>query len=240
MNNAPKVETLAQSVAALAGGFDEQRNLINEQIAGLSSQYGAQREAIEGTRSQQFNKINEQATGRGMAFSGIPLYEQTQYLANSYLPGLTNLANQENEERMKYRTNIAQLNSQQQQAALSRIDQQQAALNQWNLQQAQLAAQAEQARLDRQFEASQNAANRAAQAGGGGTSAYNTFYTMLQARTGIAQNAGNKDAYVSPATFNQLRSLAERNGMTAAEFNSSYKQFANPKDISGGYKAYGL
>ena len=164
MNNAPKVETLAQSVAALAGGFDEQRNLINEQIAGLSSQYGAQREALEGTRSQQFNKINEQATGRGMAFSGIPLYEQTQYLANSYLPGLTNLANQENEERMKYRTNIAQLNSQQQQAALSRIDQQQAALNQWNLQQAQLAAQAEQARLDRQFQASQNAADRAANA----------------------------------------------------------------------------
>lgn len=209
MNNAPKVETLAQSVAALAGGFDEQRNLINQQIAGLSSQYGAQREALEGTRSQQFNKINEQATGRGMAFSGIPLYEQTQYLANSYLPGLTNLANQENEERMKYRTDIAQLNAQQQQAALSRVDQQQAALNQWNLQQAQLAAQAEQARLDRQFQASQNAVSRAAS-------------SAANAGPSAQQWLASQFAQISGSDSNWRKNYATENASLVSQFAANY------------------
>lgn len=222
MNNAPKVETLAQSVAALAGGFDEQRNLINEQIAGLSSQYGAQREALEGTRSQQFNKINEQATGRGMAFSGIPLYEQTQYLANSYLPGLTNLANQENEERMKYRTNIAQLNSQQQQAALSRIDQQQAALNQWNLQQSQLAAQAEQARLDRQFQASQSALSRNFQAGTSAAKAPNSVALTELFKGYKPHYAGGQKYYTEDYV---IPTLMDQQGLSRKQAESSVYEY---------------
>ena len=158
----PQVETLAQSMASLAGGFNEQRGLINEQISGLDSLYGSKREALEGTRVKAFNTINDQATGRGASFSGVPLNEQIDHLSDKYLPGLTGLAEQQNSERMQYRQNIAQLNTQQQNAALSRIDQQQASLNQWNLQQAQLEAQRREAELNRQFETAQNTQNRAA------------------------------------------------------------------------------
>lgn len=160
----PQVESLAQSMAMLSGGFDEQKGLINEQIGGLNALYGSKAQALEGTRVKAFNTINDQAAGRGASFSGIPLGEQADYLADKFLPGMVGLQEQENSERMQYRQNIAQLNTQQQTAALSRVDQQQAALNSWNLQQAQMDAQRKEAELQRQFTASQNAMDRSASA----------------------------------------------------------------------------
>lgn len=169
---APQVQDLAQSMAMLEPGYAEQRGLINEQIEGLGARSQVSRDRLEGAKVNAFNTINDQALGRGVgaAFSGIPLHEQTDYLASTYLPGMQDIELKESDERMQLRGTLAQLNTQQNTAALNRIDQQQAALNQWNLQQAQIEAQRREAELDRifrreeriagqSFTASQNAAN---------------------------------------------------------------------------------
>ncbi len=225
---APKVETLAKSMAALDPGYREQRNLINEQIAGLSGLYGAQREALDATKVQSFNQINDQATGRGAAFSGIPVHEQADYLSTHYLPGLTNLANQENAERMQYRQDMARLNTEQRNIAISRIDQQQSALNQWNLQQAQLQAQARENELNRKFQAAQNAADRAAQAAEGAANrAANAPDLYADIFNTFTKTAGG-DRYVSGANYKQQKAFAARYGMSGADFDRNYAQFRNP------------
>lgn len=205
---APKVDTLAKSMAALDPGYREQRNLINEQIAGLSGLYGAQREALDATKVQSFNQINDQATGRGAAFSGIPVHEQADYLSTHYLPGLTNLANQENAERMQYRQDMARLNTEQRNMAIGRIDQQQSALNQWNLQQAQLQAQARENALNRQFEAAQNAADRAAQAASRASSAPPTIQQYISDALASNYNGENvRNGWTEDVLARQVASL---------------------------------
>ena len=252
---APKVETLAKSMSALEPAYSEQRGLINEQMEGLGAASEVRRERLEGAKVNNFNAINEAATGKGMAFSGIPIHEQADYLSDVFLPGMQDIEAIESSERMQLRGTLADLNMQQRTTALSRVDQQQQALNQWNLSQAQIEASRRENELNRRFTTSeriasqkftaeQNAANRAAPGGGGGSSSSATaqLYSLLQARTGAAQGAGNKDGYVSPATFKQMRDLATSDayGMSASDFNKQFKSFANPRDISGGYGAYGL
>ena len=182
MNNTPKVQTLAQSMAALNPGYSEQRGLINEQIEGLGAASDVRRQRLEGAQVNAFEKINVQARGRGgaVALGGIPLHEQAEYMSDVFLPGMQDIEMQEGAERMQLRGQLADLNLQQNTAALSRIDQQQAALNQWNLQQAQIEAQRREAELNRKFTTSeriasqnftagQNAASRAAQAAASGS-----------------------------------------------------------------------
>lgn len=229
----PKVETLAQSMAAVGAGYDEQRALVNEQISGLGATYGAQRDALEGTRVKAFNTINDQAIGRGASFSGIPLGEQADYLSDKFLPGMVALGDQENQERMQYRQNIAQLNTQQNAAALGRIDQQQQALNQWNLTQAQLEAQRRENELNRQFEASQNAANRALSASQSAGSAGPSLAESYASR--LAEAATVKGGYVSSSKWKALRSEFVASGYgTAQDFSSRFNAFVEP----GQWKTY--
>lgn len=218
MANAPVVQTLAQSMADLDPGFSEQRGLVNEQISGLGGLYGAQRDALEGARVKGFNTINDQAVGRGAAFSGIPLGEQADYLADKFLPGMTNIANQENAERMTLRKEIAGINQTQNAAAISRVDQQTSALNSWNLAQAQMEAQRREAELNRQFQASQSAADRAARAasaggggGGGGSAAPNA-----------SQYVANWASTISKENPNWQKNYSWENSGIKAQLQANY------------------
>lgn len=85
---APTVQSLSDVYNELNSAYAGGRDVINEQISGLGEKYGAQRTALEAEKVQGFDTINEQATGRGMAFSGIPLDEQAKYLSTKYLPGM--------------------------------------------------------------------------------------------------------------------------------------------------------
>lgn len=248
---APKVETLAQSMAMLDPAYSEQKGLINEQMAGLGEKYEADRMKLEGTRSQMFNKINDQAVGRGAAFSGIPLDEQAQYLANEFLPGQQKLLQAEKDERMQMRSTLADINSQQSLGAVSRIDQQQSALNTWNLSQAQMEAerreneiqrqwQAQQAEVDRQFQAqqsaaerqftaSQNAADRAAsaanaRAGGGITTG--AAESIVQS---LASSKAGGDGKVSPNAYRSLAAQAYAQGVDPASYALLMMPYINQK-----------
>lgn len=164
MATAPVVQTLAQAMADLNPAYAGQTAVVQQQQAGLGAKYDAQRAALTAEKGQGFNAINNQATGRGLSFSGIPIDEQATYLSTKYLPGLQSADYQQNEENLALSKELAGINVDQTKTALGNIQRQQSDLNSWNMQEAQLAAQARENQLNREASARENAANRAAQA----------------------------------------------------------------------------
>lgn len=192
MASAPKVQSLSQIMNDLAPAYKQQTSLIQQQQAGLDAKYAEQQKGLDARKAQEFTNINNQATGRGMAFSGIPLDEQATYLSTHYLPAIANLKQQQNDENMSLSKSLADIYSQQYTAAFNTRQSQQSALNAWNLQQMQLEAQAREAEKQRKFEAEQNAANRAATAANAAASAPGSIW-QLGGSDGGGYTVFNKD-----------------------------------------------
>ena len=167
---APKVQSVEQIIADLNPAYSGSINVINKRRSALPGQFQAQRSALEAQKVVGFNQINNQATGRGMSFSGIPLDEQANYLSTQYLPGLQQLAFQENEQNLALDEALAGINKERRLSAMEIRRGQQSALEAYLAEQRQrawekkkfAAEQAmERARLAQQ--ASIAAADRAAQ-----------------------------------------------------------------------------
>jgi len=164
MATAPVVQTLDQVMADLNPSYAGQQALVTQERSGLGAKYDAQRAGITAEKGQGFNTINNQATGRGGSFSGIPIDEQATYLATKYLPGMQAADAQQNEDDLGLQKEAAALSTDQRTQALGRIDKQTSDLNSWNLQQMQQEAQARENELNRRATASNAAADRAAAA----------------------------------------------------------------------------
>ena len=160
MANVPKVQSISELMTDLAPGYNEQAKAIGQQQEAVGQQFEAQRQGLEAQKDRQFNVINDQATGRGASFSGIPLHEQADYLSTQYLPGVQASYAQENQQRLSLSQQLAQLRTEQRNRAFDTRQTQLGWVNDWNLNERNISATAEQARLSREFEAGQNALNR--------------------------------------------------------------------------------
>lgn len=153
MAQAPTVQTLDQIMASLQPGYAGQQKVINKKIANTDATFQADKLALDAAKTQGFNTINEQATGKGNTFSGIPADEQATYLSTTYLPGIQKAKATRNADKLTLAGQAADLLTDQRKTALNLQGNQQSALNAWNLQERQLEATAR-----------ENAANRAATA----------------------------------------------------------------------------
>jgi hypothetical protein len=165
MNNAPQVQSLADIMAELNPAYAATTDVIGKQRAGLGAKYDTQRTALGAEKTQGFNQINNQATGRGMSFTGIPLDEQSTYLSTKYLPAYAKTFTDQNDEDLAYQKEAAGVQRDVAGQALSYRGTQQSALNAWNLQTMQQQFQAQQNDLDRKASAANAASGRAAEAG---------------------------------------------------------------------------
>lgn len=164
MASAPVVQTLDQIMAELAPGAQGQLDNINKKRGLLSTNAQAQKAGLEAQKVTGFNNINNQMVGRGMAFSGIAADEQAQYLAEKYLPALAAVDNSLNEQNLNLDNEAAKIQADMRNNAIQIRENQRKDLNSWNMNERNIAAQAEQARLERQHKAQQAAAERAAAA----------------------------------------------------------------------------
>lgn len=175
MATAPRVQTLAEAMRDLDPAYAASRDIVAKRQQALPGKYDAQRAGIYAARGEGFNTINNQATGRGASFSGIPQDEQARYLSTKFLPGLQQADFQQNEEDLNLQGQLAGIDKEQRLGAQSRVDKQQSDLNSWNQMIAQQEFQAKEAEKQRQFQerqaiaqrsftASQNALARAAKA----------------------------------------------------------------------------
>ena len=164
MANAPAVQTLDQVMTDLNPAYSASQNLITQQKSLIPQAAEASKTALNAQKVEGFNQINNQATGRGMSFSGIPLDEQANYLATKYLPGLQQIDAQSKADELALSKEAANLGLQQSNQAVGIRTNQMNDLNSWNMQQQSLDAQAAEAAKSRSFSASQAALDRAASA----------------------------------------------------------------------------
>lgn len=217
MAAAPQVQTLAQVMADLNPAYAGQQAVISKQQAAVPVKYDAQRAGLTAAKGQGFNAINNQATGRGGSFSGIPIDEQATYLSTKYLPGLQAADAAQNADQLTLEGQAAALESDKTKTAMGTIDRQKSDLNSWNLQQMQLEATARENALNRAATAAENAKSRAA-------SAPKTVSPDTAALSIISQATG-KDGFVSPSTFQLARDYYVQAGGKASDFASKYWKY---------------
>lgn len=229
MANAPTVQTLDQIMASLQPGYAAQQGIIGQQINNTDATYKAQSLALDAAKTQGFNQINTNATGKGNSFSGIPVDEQANYLSTTYLPGVQQAQAKQNADKLTLAGQMAALNTDQRNQALGVQQNQQSALNQWNLQQEQIAASAREAAANRAAQAyatNQAAAEAAANKAALATLTNNT-YNYLKSKQG-------SDQHVAPSTWQKARSDWVAGGGDVGSFNQTFSSFVNSS-----YKTYG-
>lgn len=232
MANAPTVQTLDQIMASLQPGYQAQQGIIAQQSANTDATYKAQSLALDAAKTQGFNQINDQATGKGNTFSGLPTGEQANYLSTTYLPGVQNAQAKQNSDKLTLAGQAAALNTDMRTKALDTQNTQQGAVNQWNLSQAQIDAAAK-----------EGAANRAAQAASANSAASSA--AAEQARNaGLLKDLTNNtgaylaskqggDNHVAPSTWQHARQAWVAQGGSVDAFNSTFSGYVN-----SGYKTY--
>ena len=244
---APKVQTLSQAMRDLNPAYAASNKIVNQQIGNLKTTEAANIAGLDAAKGQGFNAINNQATGRGGSFSGIPVDEQATYLSTKYLPGIQQAQADTRDNTLRLQGQIADNNKELRTNALGRIDKQKSDLNSWNMAQAQLQAQAKQAALDRAQElkitqmkinadAASAAATRAATA-----SAQPSADAQIRA---LLMGAADKGGNVSDSVWASAAAMAYDNGIKFGGkngFASRYWQFAddsNWKKYKLGYDRY--
>lgn len=156
----PAVQSLDQILASLDPAYAPQRTLYQQQQALIPGQTAQARAGLDVAKGNAFRDVNNNANSKGLAFSGIPVGEQTRYVGEKYLPAVANLENDAQKQTFTLSQALAQLES----------DKRLKATDTQNDQQKTLDAYLESER-DRQFKAQQAALDRAASGGGGGLTA---------------------------------------------------------------------
>lgn len=107
---APVVQSVEQIISDLNPAYQGSIDVISQRRAQIPTMFEAQRQALGAEKVQGFNQINNQMTGRGISFGGITADEQANYLSTKYLPGLTALSTQENEQNLALDDALAKIN----------------------------------------------------------------------------------------------------------------------------------
>lgn len=204
---APKVQSLSQAMADLNPAYAASKKVIQKQQAAVPVKYDAQRAGLTAEKGQGFNAINNQATGRGGSFSGIPIDEQATYLSTKYLPGIQQANFQQNAEQLQFQGDIAGLNKEQRLGAIGRRDKQTSDLNSWNSQIQQ-----------QQFTSSENAKNRAASA------AESAANRAASASNAAASRAASAPREVSP--YNAALGIISQVTASGGKINAASFQLA--------------
>lgn len=246
MATAPRVQTLAEAMRDLDPAYASSRDMIAKRQQALPAKYDAQRAGIYAARGEGFNTINNQATGRGASFSGIPQDEQARYLSTKFLPGLQQADFQQNEEDLNLQGQLAGIDKEQRLGAQSRVDKQQSDLNAWNQMIAQQEFQAREAEKQRQFQEREAAAERSFRASQSAlaraANAPKKLSPFQSAMNVIAAGVGGQDQGVSVNTFQMAREAYRQAGGDTRQFASEFWKFV-PKsrqrdDGANGWRAY--
>jgi len=202
MATAPTVQTLDQIQAELQPGYTAQRGVIQKGILNTNETYKASELALDAAKTEGFNQINDQATGKGVgrAFSGLPIVEQADYLSTKYLPGKQQAKAQQQKDILTLEGQNAALDTDIRNKAFASRETQIGAQNQWNLQQAAQEAAAEAARIERDFRASQAEKDRAHQAAQAAASRAAQAAAQPKAPSLVANVRAYLDSYVNPET----------------------------------------
>lgn len=118
---APTVRTLDQILSEIGGVYTPQIQSLQTQMADIPNQVQAEEQGLAAKQTNAFGDILNSARrrGTGVAFGGIPLQEQAQYTASTYMPALANLRTAAKQQATSLQDAINQIQERRQNAALS-------------------------------------------------------------------------------------------------------------------------
>lgn len=237
----PKVQTISEAMMELNPAFAQSTAVIQQKQAGLGAKYDAQRAGLTAKKGEGFNTINNQATGRGMSFSGIPADEQARYLSTEYLPGMQMADYQQNNEDLELQGQIAGINKEQSLSAIGRVDRQTSELNQWNMAEVEREARAREAQIAREFEAGENAKSRAASAASSAPKAMSPYNSALSVINSAVGSGAKIDSNVFQLARDAYRMAGGDTHKFAGEFWKYVPAEANKNNAArggGGWRDY--
>lgn len=118
-------QDLSTIIQGLDAGYAPSRQLIQSQIDALPDQEQSQEQGLQAQANQSYQDITNQARDKGMGFSGIPIQEQAQYNASSFLPAVANLKTSTNNTKTSLLDALNQSNLAEQNAGQSILQHQQ-------------------------------------------------------------------------------------------------------------------
>jgi len=160
----PVVQSVEQIISDLNPAYQGSIDVIGQRRAQIPTMFEAQRQALGAEKVQGFNQINNQMTGRGISFGGITADEQANYLSTKYLPGLTSLATQENEQNLALDDALAKINQDRRLRAMDTRQSQQKSLEAYLSEQRQMEWERQKFSAQQALERSKLAADNARQA----------------------------------------------------------------------------
>lgn len=241
MATAPRVQTLAEAMIDLDPAYQASIDVVGKRQAALPAKYDAQRSGINAARGQGFATINNQATGRGGSFSGVPVDEQATYLSTKYLPGMQQADFQQNEEDLTLQGEVAGINKEKRLSAQGRVDKQTSDLNSWNNMIAQQEFQRAESERQRAFSAAEAAKQRnftAGQASIARAASAPKKLSPYESAMGIIGAAAAKGE-VSSNAFQLARDAYKASGGNTSQFASEFWKYVPKSQQSGDkWKAY--
>jgi hypothetical protein len=160
----PAVRDLQALISEYGKAYDPQRALIDADITANANAGAAQEAGLGAKKDQAFKTIEQGAQNKGMYFSGFSPNEQANYTADTYLPALAQLQATIASTRSSLLGKKADIETDVYNKAFNTREGDITAKNNWQAQQEQRAWQAEQDRINREFQASENAKQRSATA----------------------------------------------------------------------------
>jgi hypothetical protein len=234
MATPPQVQSLSQAMTELDPAYAAGRAVVQKRQEALPAKYDAQRAGINAARGQGFATINNQATGRGGSFSGVPVDEQATYLSTKYLPGMQQADFQQNDEDLTLQGEFAGMDKEQRLAAQGRVDKQTSDLNSWNNMIAQQEFTAREADKQRNFTASQAATARSFTASQNAPKKLSPY----EAAMGIIGGAAAKGNVTSNA-FQLARDAYKAAGGNTSQFATEFWKYVPAKaNKDGTWKNY--
>lgn len=203
----PTVQSVEQIIADYAPAYTDSLAVLDKRRAAIPAQFQAQRMGLEAAKVQGFNQINNQATGRGMSFSGVPLNEQANYLSTQYLPGMQQLTFQENDANLALDSALAAINKERRLAAMDVRTQQQASLEKYLAEERQMAWEREKFNAEIALQRASLAARSSG--GGGGSSGGGSSNDTLSLDEAIAMS------------FAKAGTRVNKNGKVVSGFNAA-------------------
>lgn len=248
---APTVQSLSDIVNEMSPSRQGQLDVINKRRENIAQQTQAQQKGLEYAKTNSFNQINNQMTGRGLSFSTIGADDMSRYLGEKYLPALAQLEASQNEQNLNLDNQVAQIQSDTFDKAYNARQQQIGALNTWNLQERNIENTNYQNDLDRNLKrelqsqqiaatARENALNRAATAasyrvassgsgssrsssGGGGSSQNNVVSSV----NSFLSSRTGRDGHVSPSDWQTAKVQWMQAGGSPSSFTSAFATYIN-------------
>lgn len=235
MAPAPAVRDLNALVNEIGQAYKPQYDTIQNDI-NFNEQSGQGATAgLQAQQRQAFSGIEQQAQNKGMFFSGFSPAEQANYTSTVYLPKLAELNQTIAQTRNALLGRKAELDTNIRNQAFQTREGDLNALRDWQQKQAQMAWEAEQNRLKMEFEAKQNAANRAAQraaskaASNNNPGLVNSLYAYMKQHSGA-------DGFTNPRAFNNAKAQWVAAGGSAGDFNATFAGLANRNHL----ESYGI